>query len=179
MLTGLNVVSGSCISKLIGWKFSSFLILSCHFLSKPLFSFWMKNVSFSFTWLSCVKKCSAAKSDENIIVEGEKNIKAAEKDPSATIVASVCSTGATVAGSINTTELISGKGEHGLPHFYYCSVAKWMLQFHSDPLFALAAKCFIIFIITIFVTITFVFASFTDVLYSIGKKPCTKLRLFR
>ena len=175
MLTGLNVVSGSCISKLIGWKFSSFLILSCHFLSKPLFSFRMKNVSF--TWLSCVKKRLAAKSDENIIVEGERSIKAAEKDPSATIVASICSTGATVAGSINTTELISVKGEHGLPHFYYCSVAKWMLQFHSDPLFALAAKCFII--ITIFVTITFVFASFTDVLYSIGKKPCTKLRLFR
>jgi len=33
-----------------------------------------------------VKKCSAAKSDGNIIVEGERSIKAAEKDPSTTIV---------------------------------------------------------------------------------------------
>ena len=35
-----------------------------------------------------VKKCSPARSDENIIVEGERSIKAAEKDPGATIVAS-------------------------------------------------------------------------------------------
>ena len=62
-------------------------------------------------------------------------------------------------------QLNFGKGEHGRPHFYSCSVAEWILQFHSDPLFALAAKIFII--ITIFATITFVLASFTDVLYSI------------
>ena len=61
-----------------------------------------------------------------------------------------------------------GKGEHGLPHFYYCSVGKWILQFHSDPLFALAAEGFII--ITVFATITFVLPSFTDVMYSIGRK---------
>ena len=65
-----------------------------------------------------------------------------------------------------------GKGEHGRPHLYYCSVAEWILQFHSDPLFALAAKWFII--ITIFATITFVLASSTDVLYSIGEKNSNK-----
>ena len=44
------------------------------------------------------------KSDENTIAEGERSIKAAEKDPSATIVASVRSTGAIVVGSVNATE---------------------------------------------------------------------------
>ena len=29
-------------------------------------------------------------------------------------------------------QLNFGKGKHCLPHFYYCSVAKWILQFHSD-----------------------------------------------
>ena len=38
------------------------------------------------------------------IVEGERSIKAAQKDPSATIVASICLTSATVVGSINATE---------------------------------------------------------------------------
>ena len=59
-------------------------------------------------------------------------LKQLKKDPSTTVVASVRSTGATVVGSVNATEF--GKGEYGLPHFYYCSVAKWILQFHSDPL---------------------------------------------
>ena len=45
-----------------------------------------------------------AKSDENIIVERERSIKAAEKDPSATVVTSVRSTDATVVGSVNATE---------------------------------------------------------------------------
>ena len=67
-----------------------------------------------------------------------------------------------------------GKGEHSLPHFYYCSVAKWILQFYSDPLFVLAAKWFII--ITIFATITFVLASFLP--FPSKKKTQTKLRLF-
>ena len=58
-------------------------------------------------WLTRAKKRSAAKSDENITVEGVRNIKADEKkkkDPSATVVASIRSTGATVVGSVNATE---------------------------------------------------------------------------
>ena len=51
-----------------------------------------------------LKEHSAAKSDENIIVEGERSIKAAEKDPSTTVVASIYLTGATVVGSVNATE---------------------------------------------------------------------------
>ena len=31
-------------------------------------------------------------------------------------------------------QLNFGKGKHCLPHFYYCSVAKWILQFHSNLL---------------------------------------------
>ena len=55
-------------------------------------------------WLTRAKKRSAAKSDENITVEGERSIKAAEKDPNAAVVAGVRSTGATVVGSVNATE---------------------------------------------------------------------------
>ena len=101
MLIGLNVISGSCISKLIGRKFTSFL--SCHFLSTSVFTS-AENMSLLPGWLTRAKKRSAAKSDENITVDGERNIKAAEKDPSATVVASVRSTGATVVGSVNATE---------------------------------------------------------------------------
>ena len=36
--------------------------------------------------------------------EGERSIEAAEKDPSATVVASTHSTGETVVGNINATE---------------------------------------------------------------------------
>ena len=78
-----------------------------------------------------VKKRSAAKSDENIIVEGERSIKAAQKDPSTTVVASVRSTGATVVGSVNVTEFWQWRTRP--PSFL-------LLQFHSDLLFALAAK---------------------------------------
>ena len=94
MLTGLNVISGSCISKLIGRKFTSFLRLCFHCGWKHV----------AFTWLTCAKKCSAAEPDENIIIEGEKSIKAAEKDPSATVVACVRSAGAAAVGSVNATE---------------------------------------------------------------------------
>ena len=74
-----------------------------HFLSMPLFSLWQKTCCFtSFTH---VKKRSAAKSDINIIIEGERSIKAAKKDSSATVVISIRSTGATVVGSVNVTEL--------------------------------------------------------------------------
>ena len=55
-------------------------------------------------WLTRAKKRSTAKSDENITVEGERSIKAAEKDPNAAVVAGVRSTGATVVGSVNATE---------------------------------------------------------------------------
>ena len=51
-----------------------------------------------------MKKCLAAKFDESIIVERERTIKPAEKDPSKTVVASVHSTGVTVIGSVNATE---------------------------------------------------------------------------
>ena len=93
MLIGLNVISGSCILKLTGWKFTSFLYLYFYFSRKRV----------AFTWFTCVKKRSAAKSDENI-VKGERSIKAAEKESSTTIVASVHSTGATPVGSVNVTE---------------------------------------------------------------------------
>ena len=33
-----------------------------------------------FTWLTCAVKRSAAKSDENIIIEEKRSIKATEKD---------------------------------------------------------------------------------------------------
>ena len=81
-----------------------------HFLSKLSLPFYVsvftsaeKN-SLLPGWLTRAKKRSTAKSDENITVEGERNIKAAEKDPNATVVASVRSTGATVVGSVNATE---------------------------------------------------------------------------
>ena len=60
-----------------------------HFLSKLSLS------SPLFTWFTRTKKCSAAKSGENIIVKEERSFKSAEKNPSVTVVASVCSTGAT------------------------------------------------------------------------------------
>ena len=74
-------------------------------LPKPIlclcFHFSWKHVAF--TWHTRAKKGSAGKSNENIVVE-ERSIKAAEQDPSATIVANVCSTGATVVGSVNDNE---------------------------------------------------------------------------
>ena len=47
-----------------------------------------------------MKKRLAAKSDVNFDGGRERSIKAAEKDPSATGIASICSTGATVVGSV-------------------------------------------------------------------------------
>ena len=105
---------------------------------------------FYFGWKH-VEKVLGAKSDENI-AEGERSIKAAEKDPSAIVVTGVHSTGATLVLSVNATQFF-GNGEHGLPYFHYCSVAKWILQFHSDLFFSLAAKWYnYIF----FMTVTFV-----------------------
>ena len=67
-----------------------------------MFSLQLKTCRFYL--LTRAKKRSAAKSDENIIAEGKRSIKAAEKDPSATVVASVRSTGASAVGSVNATE---------------------------------------------------------------------------
>jgi len=84
--------------------------LEIHFLSKLSLPFYVsvftsaENMLLLPGWLTRAKKRSTAKSDENITVEGERSIKAAEKDPSATVVASVRSTGATVVGSVNATE---------------------------------------------------------------------------
>ena len=68
----------------------------------PMFSLQLA-FTFAFTWLTCAKKHLAAKSDKNI-VKGERSIKAAQKDPSTTIAASICLTSATVVGSVNATE---------------------------------------------------------------------------
>ena len=69
--------------------------------SLPFNAFVTSAENMSFMW-ECEKR-SAAKSDENIIVEEERSIKAAQKDPSATVVASVRSTGTAVLGSVNAT----------------------------------------------------------------------------
>ena len=44
MLIGLNVISGSCILKLIGQKFTSFLCY--HFFLRHMFSLWLKTCHF-------------------------------------------------------------------------------------------------------------------------------------
>ena len=148
MLVGLNVFSGSCIPK-ADWSEIYFLSK----LSLPFYAFVFTsavNMLLLPGLYTCAKKRSVAKSDENIIVEGERSIKAVEKDHSTTIVASVRSTGAIVVGSINVTEFwqvsfTTARSQNGS-----CNAT----EIHSSSFFA---------------TITFVLASFTDVLYSIGK----------
>ena len=138
-----------------------------HFLSTLSFPFYTfvftsaENMSF-FAWFTRAKKCSAAKSDENIIVKGERSIKAAEKEPSTTVVASVHLTGATVVGSINASEFWQRLTQP--PSFLLLLGCKMDLAIYL--LFTLAAKWFII--MTVFATITFVLATFTDVPYSTG-----------
>ena len=89
------MVSGSCILKLIGQKFIS--LLYCHFLLIP-FVFTLAENMVTFTWLTLAKMHSAVKSDN--IIERERSIKAAEKDLSAAVVTSICSTGAAVLCSV-------------------------------------------------------------------------------
>ena len=94
MLTGLKVISSSCISKPTGQKFTSFL---------RLFSLQLKICHFQLVYT-----CEEALGSE-IWWGRERSIKAAEIDPSATIVASVHFIGATVVvvvlvGSITATE---------------------------------------------------------------------------
>ena len=50
---GLHVISGSCILKLTGQKFTSFLC--CYFLSMPLFSLWLKTCQTSAPQQSLTK----------------------------------------------------------------------------------------------------------------------------
>ena len=92
ILIGLHVISGSCILKLTGQKFTSFLW--CYFLSMPSFLLWLKTCQTSTPQKSLTK----------ILSLRERSIKAAEKDRSTTVVASICLTGATVVGSVNATE---------------------------------------------------------------------------
>ena len=160
MLIGLNVISGNCISKLIGRISLPFYIV-ISFLCLCFYFSW-KHVTF--TWLTPAKKCSAAKCDENIIVEGERSINAAEKNPGATIVTSIHSACAAVVGSVNATKFGQRWTRH--PSFYYCSVAKWILQFHSGLLPGSQVSYYNYrFCHNHFWT---QFASFSDVLYSIG-----------
>ena len=109
-----------------------------HFLFMLLLPFY----AFVFTLAENMSnKRSTAKPDENIIIVGERSIKAAEKDPSTTVVISIRLTGATVVGSVNATEFWQRLTQpSSFLLLEYCSVAKWILQFHSDRLFTLAAK---------------------------------------
>jgi len=77
-------------------------------LSFPFYAFvltWAENISLVLpglhvwrsTWQQSLRKISPLR-------ERKRSIKAAKKDPSATIVASIHSTGATGVGSINVTE---------------------------------------------------------------------------
>ena len=112
------------------------------------------HLCFHFGWKPCcfyLAYTLAAKSDGTIIVEGERSIKAAQKDLSATIVTSVSLSGAAVLGSVNVTEVWQRWTRS--PSFLL------LLSHKMDLLFALVAKWFVI--ITVFVTITFVLASFT------------------
>ena len=163
MLNGLNIISGSCISKLTGQKLTSFL--HCYFFL---------SLCFHFSWLSHlllpglhVQRSTRQRSLIKNIVEGERSIKAAQKDPSATIVASICLTNATVVGSINATEfwqrqtrppsfllLLSCKMDLAIPqwsifhpgsqmiyynycfcHNYFCTCfLQWCAEFHWNNL---------------------------------------------
>ena len=75
--------------------------LEIHFLSASLFSLQQKTCRFYLVYM-----CEEALGSKVIwnVVKGERNIKAAEKDPSATVVASVHSTSPTPVGSVNATE---------------------------------------------------------------------------
>ena len=80
-----------------------------------------------------MKKCSAGKFDENIIIVRERSTKEAEEDPNTT----VCLAGATIVGSINATAQFS-ESEHGLPIFPPAQSQNGTCN--SSDLFSLAAK---------------------------------------
>ena len=74
------------------------------------------------------------------IVEGERSIKAAEKDPSTTVVASICSTDAAVVGSINATEFWQRRTRP--PSFLLLLSRKIDLAIIHWTTLCVAAKCF-------------------------------------
>ena len=80
-----------------------------------------------------MKKRSAGKSDENIIVVRESSTKEAEEDPNTTVRLA----GATIVGSINATAQFS-ESEHGLPIFPTAQSQNWSCN--SSDLFSMAAK---------------------------------------
>ena len=100
MLIGLNVVSSSCISKQIGRKFTSFL--RWHFLSTPWFLHQLKTCRVYLVYMST--EVLGSKVWWKYYCWGrQKLLKHAEKDSSATIVASIRLAGVTIVGSINMT----------------------------------------------------------------------------
>ena len=115
-------------------------LLGIHFLSKlslPFYTFVFTSAeNMSLLPGLHMQRSARQQCPMKILLMREREVlKQLKKDPSTTIVASGHLTGAIAVGSV--MRLNFGRDEHGLPHFYYCSVAKWMLQFHSDPLFSL------------------------------------------
>ena len=139
MLIGLNVVSGSCISKLIGGKFSSFLILCCHFFSMPLFLLQLKTCCF-LPGLYVRWSAQQHSLMKILLLRKREVLQQLKKITRATVLASIHSTGVTVVGSVNVTEFWQ-RGTQS-PSLYYCSVTNWILQLQSDLSFVLAAKWF-------------------------------------
>ena len=79
-----------------------------------------------------MKKRSAGKSDENIMVVGKRSTKEAEEDPNTTVRLACANS----AGSINETSI--SENEHGLPIFPTAQSQKGSCN--SSDLFSLAAK---------------------------------------
>ena len=143
-----------------------------HFLSKlslPVYVsvFIAAGKKIAFTWLdyTCEEALGSKVWWKYYRWGRERSIKEAEKNPSAAVVAGVRSTGATVVGSVNATEfwqmrtrspsfllLLSRKMDLAIPQWSTLHPGSQMIYYH---------------IVTIFVTTTFVLASFIDVLYSI------------
>ena len=92
MLTDLNVISGSCISKLTGPTIHFFSMLSF-----PFYAFVFTSAENMLLLPGLYVQRSARQQSLMKVLSLKKRevIKAAEKDPSATIVASICLTGAT------------------------------------------------------------------------------------
>ena len=126
-------------------------------------------------WLTCAKKRSAAKSQMKILPLREREVlKQLKKDPSATVVASVRPTGATVVGSVNATEfwqrrtrspsfllLLSRKMELAIPQWSTLRPGRQMIYYNYRFCDNYFRTCFLHW--------RAVFGK---------KKPLTKLRLF-
>ena len=72
---------------------------------------------------------------------GGREINTAEKDLSATVVAGIRTTGATDVGRVLQPNYLK-RGDRGLPHFYYCSVANW--YYNSTVIYTLCPGSHII-----------------------------------